>query len=128
MSTIDEKLAGLEGDHGGKSKMQELTENNPNGLKGLVKNRYATTVAFSIGFGGLIYGYPTVGAVLAIRDGSCQLTLGDREFCLTSLQTKTLQPISRRSSWKMATRDGLLLQWNLLVSWAQSSVVHSPTG
>lgn len=57
MSTIDEKLGGLEGGHGKKSKMQELTENSPSGLKGLMMNRYATTVAISIGFGGLLYGY-----------------------------------------------------------------------
>jgi hypothetical protein len=63
MSTIDEKLGGLEGEHGTKSKMQELTENSPSGLKGLMKNRYATTVAISIGFGGLLYGYPSVSAI-----------------------------------------------------------------
>lgn len=63
MAPTDEKLAGLEGDHGNKSKMQELTENRPSGLKGLMKNRYATTVALSIGFGGLLYGYPSVSAV-----------------------------------------------------------------
>lgn len=69
MSEIAKKLAGLEGEHGNnKSKMQELTENNPSGLRGLIKNRYATTVAISIGFGGLLYGYPSVSATR----GSCE--------------------------------------------------------
>jgi hypothetical protein len=63
MSTMDEKLGALEGEHGEKSKMQELTENSPSGLKGLMRNRYATTVAISIGFGGLLYGYPSVSAI-----------------------------------------------------------------
>lgn len=70
MSVVDAKLAGLEGDHGSKSKMQELTENSPSGLKGLIRNRYATTVAISIGFGGLLYGYPSVSA------NRCEIWLG----------------------------------------------------
>jgi hypothetical protein len=76
MSTIDEKLGGLEGEHGkkSKSKMQELTENSPSGLKGLMTNRYATTVAISIGFGGLLYGYPSVSAIRGC-DGMRQLTI-----------------------------------------------------
>jgi hypothetical protein len=101
MSTIDEKLAGLEGEHGGRSKMQELTANNPSGLKGLVKNRYATTVALSIGFGGLLYGYPSVGAVQAAHEEVRPLTL---------VTGSSVQYPHQRELWRQVSKD-LYGQW-----------------
>jgi hypothetical protein len=105
---LTDGLAGADTHHG---KIEELTANNPAGLKGLIKNRYATLVGFSIGFGGLLYGYPSVGFLPTKTQGARMQSLygTNRASYPTSSRTRISAPISLASTPIPPTRDG----WSL---------------